>query len=107
MEWDLREASAVCRQLEYAGAVAAIPWPAFGTGNKMIVTNRIQCVGNESSISDCSFMSWKNSRCHYYRSMSRSPGAVCSPAGNYLRLKLSQLVYLIRICLVSLLKNLL
>ena len=80
VEWDKPEANAVCRQLGYDGAVAATPWSAFGQRSGMSVMNRIQCMGNESSISDCRYMRRKTS-CGSY-GFSRNPGAVCTQSGN-------------------------
>ena len=80
MEWDEREANVVCRQLGYDGAVAAIPWTAFGRRYRMSMMNHIQCMGNESSISDCRFMRWKTG-CISTR-FSEDPGAVCTQSGN-------------------------
>ena len=80
IEWDLHEASAVCRQLGYDGAVAAPPWPAFGLGSsKMIAMNHIQCTGHESSVSDCSFMPWLGKVAVACRALSAS--AVCAHSG--------------------------
>ena len=77
--WGMHEGSAVCRQLGYDGAEAATPWPAFGGGSRMILVNRIQCGGNESSLSDCRFLRWKtNWNCGSFK----GPGAVCKQSGN-------------------------
>lgn len=73
----MREASVVCRQLGYDGAVATIPWQAFGSGRGMTVMNRIQCTGNESSVSDCKFMRWNTDNCGSFD----DPGAICTQPG--------------------------
>ena len=79
IRWGMHEASAVCRQVGYDGAEAATPWPVFGGGSGMILMNRIQCIGNEKSVSDCKFLRWKtNWNCGSFK----DPGAVCTQSGN-------------------------
>ena len=51
--WDINDANVVCNQLGFFGARAAVPDAGFCHGSGPIQLDDIQCVGNESSLTDC------------------------------------------------------
>lgn len=51
--WDINDASVVCRQLGYQRAEAALIWAYFGAGVGPIWMDNVNCVGNEASLSGC------------------------------------------------------
>ncbi|XP_078379703.1 scavenger receptor cysteine-rich domain superfamily protein-like isoform X2 [Oculina patagonica] len=58
-QWDLNDAHVTCRQLGFDGAVTASSYDAFGQGTGDKWTNDLQCIGNESSISECRNDRWR------------------------------------------------
>ena len=51
--WDIRDASVVCRQLNYSGASAAPTHSFFGPGSGPIHFDNMDCTGNETRLADC------------------------------------------------------
>ena len=49
----LESANVVCRQLNYRGALEVA---SFGAGNGRIWLDELQCIGNETSIEQCSHL---------------------------------------------------
>ena len=76
--WDLQDADVVCHQLGYDGALRAVSNAAFGEGTGQIWLDDVQCVGNETSISQCSHLGLGAHNCRHYKDAS----VVCRPAGN-------------------------
>ena len=72
--WDLQDADVVCRQLGYDGALSAPTRLEFV--ESPVWLNRMQCEGNETSVSQCSHSGWGEvySNCWYYHA-----GVVCRP----------------------------
>lgn len=72
--WDLQDADVVCRQLGYDGALSAPIRLEFV--ESPVWLNRMQCEGNETSVSQCSHSGWGEvySNCWYYHA-----GVVCRP----------------------------
>ena len=52
--WDITDASVVCRQLGYRGAVTAHRSARFGQGSGQILLDDLQCTGREASLLECS-----------------------------------------------------
>ena len=75
--WDLNDANVVCRQLGYSGALSAPGDAAFGQGTIQIWLDDLQCVGDETSILECSHRGWGVHSCGH----SRDAGVVCHPIG--------------------------
>ncbi len=65
-DWDLQDAEVVCRQRGYNGAVAAPREAVFGQGAGPIWLGHVRCVGNETSISECSHRGWGNHHCTHF-----------------------------------------
>ena len=75
--WDLQDAEVVCRQLGYDGAVAAPHRAAYGQGTGQIWLDNVECVGNETSISECSHHGWGIHNCWHGEDAS----VHCKPRG--------------------------
>ena len=75
--WDLQDANVVCRQLGYDGALFVPRRAIFGRGAGQIWLSRVQCLGNETSISQCRHMGWGVHYCQH----SSDASVVCRPAG--------------------------
>ena len=76
-EWDLQDAEVVCRQLGFEGAVAAPCCAAYGQGTGQIWLDDVKCVGNETSISECSHRGWGIHGCSHGEDAS----VRCKPRG--------------------------
>ena len=75
--WNLQDADVVCRQLGYDRALSAPRDAAFGQGTGQIWLDDVQCVGDETSISQCNHGGWGVHNCGHHE----DAGAVCQPAG--------------------------
>ncbi|XP_063962816.1 deleted in malignant brain tumors 1 protein-like isoform X2 [Lytechinus pictus] len=51
--FDIDDASVVCRQVGYPGAVEVVPKAGFGEGMGEIHASYLECTGDESAITDC------------------------------------------------------
>ena len=80
--WDLQDASVVCRQLGFEGALAAYGASEFGQGIGQIWLDEVQCGGDESSISECVHREWGDHDCSHYS----TAGVVCRPRSKAMRL---------------------
>ena len=73
--WDIADATVVCHQLGYSGAVEAPRSAAFGTGSGPSWYYSLYCTGTEHNLTECSKSSSNfGSACPH----SRDAGAVCS-----------------------------
>ncbi|XP_038069843.1 deleted in malignant brain tumors 1 protein-like [Patiria miniata] len=52
-EWDINDASVVCRQLGYTGAMSATGSGSFGVRSVRIALDYVRCTGRESRLQDC------------------------------------------------------
>jgi deleted-in-malignant-brain-tumors protein 1 len=59
--WDILDASVVCRQLGFAGAISAFTGSLFGRGKGPVWFSNVQCNGNETGISQCIYFNNKKS----------------------------------------------
>ncbi|XP_022102113.1 uncharacterized protein LOC110985413 [Acanthaster planci] len=63
-EWDPRDASVVCRQLGLYGPNTSVTDAYFGEGSGHVLMKNVQCIGNETHLSDCAFQGWGNDCFH-------------------------------------------
>ncbi|MGH0116184.1 UNVERIFIED_CONTAM: hypothetical protein FKN15_000111 [Acipenser sinensis] len=54
-EWDLQDASVVCRHLNCGLAIEAYNTAKYAPGNGPVLLSQIECKGNESSLQGCHF----------------------------------------------------
>ncbi|XP_022807720.1 deleted in malignant brain tumors 1 protein-like [Stylophora pistillata] len=71
--WGLQDADVVCRQLGYDGALSAPDDAAFGQGTGQIWLDDVACIGNETSLTQCSNGGWGIHNCGH----DKVAGAVC------------------------------
>ncbi|XP_038045824.1 deleted in malignant brain tumors 1 protein-like isoform X2 [Patiria miniata] len=79
-EWDINDASVVCRQLGYTRAISAPGLASFGAGSVPIALDDVRCTGGESRLQDCESASTNN--CNH----NEDAGVVCAKARFTLRL---------------------
>jgi len=73
--WDLADATVVCRQLGYPRAVEAPRSDIFGAGSGPSWYSSVRCAGTEGNLTEChNFDSTSGSACPH----SRDAGVVCS-----------------------------
>ena len=73
--WDLQDTDVVCRQLGYEGALSVPGGAAFGRGTGQIWLDDVNCVGNETSLAQCSHGGLGVHNCGH----EKDAGAVCRP----------------------------
>ena len=76
--WDLKDANVVCRQLAFAGAVAANTSAAFGKGVGEIGMDNVHCKGVESSLTECDHNGWGIQNCGHHE----DAGVMCIKGDN-------------------------
>ncbi|MBN3319508.1 DMBT1 protein, partial [Atractosteus spatula] len=64
--WDIVDASVVCRELGCGRAVSALQYAAFGQGTGLIFLDNVNCIGNESSLLNCSYPGIGVHDCSHY-----------------------------------------
>ena len=78
--WDLNDAQVVCRQLGYDLTVNARSNAYYGQGSGQIWLNNVTCLGNESTIEDCSHDGWGVHDCSH----SKDAGVKCAASNGNL-----------------------
>ncbi|GCC16704.1 hypothetical protein chiPu_0021424, partial [Chiloscyllium punctatum] len=73
-EWDLLDASVVCRELDCGSAVSAPRQAYFGEGSGPIMTWNVECNGTERALRDCQSVRWD----HYIAPYTNNAGVICS-----------------------------
>ena len=61
--WSLNDATVVCRQLGFPGAISVFCCAEFGRGTGPIWLDDVSCTGNETSLSSCSHRGWGGHNC--------------------------------------------
>ncbi|XP_072410632.1 scavenger receptor cysteine-rich domain-containing protein DMBT1-like [Chiloscyllium punctatum] len=74
INWDLRDAIVVCRELDCGTAISAPRGSHFGPGTGPVVTGNFWCNGTEHALLDCT--SWKLKR--YNKPHNDDAGVICS-----------------------------
>ena len=72
-DWDLQDATSVCRELGYIKATAAVRPARFGSGSGPILFSEVACVGDESTITECDHHSTGGHNCSHKEDV----GVVC------------------------------
>ena len=72
--WDVNDATVVCRQIGHFAASSAPVQAAYGPGTGPIWLDDVDCIGNETSISQCGHIGVGNNNCFH----SEDAGAVCT-----------------------------
>ncbi|NXX50891.1 DMBT1 protein, partial [Tricholaema leucomelas] len=72
--WDLRDAAALCRQLDCGWALAAPGRAQFGQGSGIIWLDQVNCKGTEQVLSSCPARPWGVTNCSH----AQDAGVVCS-----------------------------
>ncbi|XP_071504918.1 neurotrypsin-like [Diadema antillarum] len=67
-DWDILDATVVCRQLGFSAATDAFRWAFFGGGSptQPIYLDNVHCDGNEAELSDCEHNGWEIDNCVHY-----------------------------------------
>ena len=64
-EWDITDASVVCKQLGYSGAAAAVGMATYGEGDGLVWMDSVRCSGNETRLANCQFPGWGEGNCSH------------------------------------------
>jgi len=72
-EWDMREASVVCRQLGYERTYRVTHSSMFGPARRRFWMDNLYCTGEEKNLSSCRFDGWGANDC----TSSEAAGVVC------------------------------
>ncbi|XP_028996325.1 deleted in malignant brain tumors 1 protein-like isoform X2 [Betta splendens] len=72
--WDMQDAVVVCRQMNCGNPVAVKDQAHFGTGQDQMWLDDIDCIGNESSLTDCPHGGLGQHDCDH----SEDAGVICS-----------------------------
>ncbi|XP_064032270.1 LOW QUALITY PROTEIN: deleted in malignant brain tumors 1 protein-like [Pogoniulus pusillus] len=83
--WDLRDAAALCRQLDCGWALAAPRRAPFGQGSGIIWLDQVDCKGTEQVLSSCPARPWGITNCSH----AQDAGVVCSGVPEPAQLRLA------------------
>ncbi|XP_022099140.1 scavenger receptor cysteine-rich domain-containing group B protein-like [Acanthaster planci] len=72
-DWDLTDASVLCRQLGFSDAEEATTGAHFGQGEGQVILDGVACSGSESKITDCPSFCWERTQCNH----TQDAGVVC------------------------------
>ena len=73
-DWDINDATVVCRSLGFDTAIEAKGSAFFGQGAGTIWLDDVLCTGNESNLEDCTHRGWGVANCGHHE----DAGVVCS-----------------------------
>ncbi|KAM4522290.1 scavenger receptor cysteine-rich domain-containing protein DMBT1-like [Odontesthes bonariensis] len=62
--WDMHEAAVVCKQMGCGRAHSISTWSEYGLGSGQTWTERIECSGNEYTLSQCTERSFRDRTCN-------------------------------------------
>ena len=72
--WDLQDATVVCRQVGYGKAVAAVGNAAYGEGRGPIWYDAVHCSGSEASLTQCAHRGLGVHYCDHWQ----DAGVICA-----------------------------
>ena len=70
LSWNIKDAEVVCRMLNFSAPIVASMYAAFGEGRGPIWLQSVKCIGNESSLLDCSHDGLGISGCRHHDDVS-------------------------------------
>ncbi|XP_038051560.1 adhesion G-protein coupled receptor G6-like isoform X2 [Patiria miniata] len=73
-DWDLQDATVICRELGFGEAYAAPHQAAFGRGTGDILLDNVECTGNEETVFDCTAIRGSGHNCGH----SKDAGVQCT-----------------------------
>ncbi|XP_072166902.1 scavenger receptor cysteine-rich domain superfamily protein-like [Diadema setosum] len=67
-DWDMFDASVVCKQLGFSAATDAFPYAFFGGGSptQPIYLDNVHCNGTEAKLADCEHNGWNIDNCLHF-----------------------------------------
>lgn len=74
-DWDLKEASIVCKELGFGKAIEAPKHSKFGQGSGIIWMDNVNCLGYETSLTQCRQIGWGLTNCDPFHG--EDAGVVC------------------------------
>ena len=77
-DWDINDASVVCRELGYENAIEAIRADSVPDGTGQIWLDNVHCTGDEQTLSSCLHGGWGVHNCLHFE----DAGVECLSTGN-------------------------